>query len=342
MNINDRISNKKENFHKSLRDLVTILFAIVFGIGLEEINNTTSNYDLLFLILAYISIILSWWGYHWGTIHGPSETSILCYMIDCLLVVLYWFLINKREPISVVAILYTIMFVFYFFWEFIRCFTPINRKDHRLVKNASVANLIFSCLGGIVIFLIKSDRWPFGWYGKDIDKILTLSIIFIIVLSYRIILYIIYNARLTDESFKTVQKWDNFMEIKNQEKKLIETAKSISKKARAHLSDYKVGAAILSEAGNIYSGCNIEFDNYSNTIHAEESAICSMITNGDTKPVKIAIYTSEDKLVFPCGMCRQSLFELGGNQLEVIACNDNKTKTIKMEELMPNAFYLER
>lgn len=129
---------------------------------------------------------------------------------------------------------------------------------------------------------------------------------------------------------------------KNNEKdvKLIEKAKSISRNARVPLSGFHVGAAILSENGNIYVGCNIEFDNYTNTIHAEESAISAMVSAGDSKPIKIAVFTNADEPCFPCGMCRQSLFELGHENLEVIACNNESVKKATMGDLMPHAFHL--
>jgi len=129
---------------------------------------------------------------------------------------------------------------------------------------------------------------------------------------------------------------------KNNEKdvKLIEKAKSISRNARVHLSGFHVGAAILSENGNIYVGCNVEFDNYSNTIHAEEAAISAMVSAGDLKPIKIAVFTNADEPCFPCGMCRQSLFELGREDLEVIACNNQNAKKASMGDLMPHGFHL--
>ena len=125
------------------------------------------------------------------------------------------------------------------------------------------------------------------------------------------------------------------------ERELINKAKAVSKNARVPLSCFPVGAAILSKTGNIYTGCNIEFDNYSNTIHAEEAAISIMVSKGETQPIYIAVYTQVNKdLFFPCGMCRQSLFELGGKDLKVIACNDMKCEMKTMEELLPLGFHL--
>lgn len=123
-------------------------------------------------------------------------------------------------------------------------------------------------------------------------------------------------------------------------KELVEKAKAASMNARAHLSGFKVGAAIASEDGNIYTGCNIEFDNYSNTIHAEEAAISAFVSAGETNPLAIAVATSGHKVQFPCGMCLQSLFELGGPTLKIIACNNEKCKIKTIGELLPSGFRL--
>ena len=77
----------------------------------------------------------------------------------------------------------------------------------------------------------------------------------------------------------------------SREKELVTWAKSAAKMARPHLSNYHVGAAILANDNNIYIGANIEFDNFTNTMHAEEVALSAMIMGGATKPLGIAVYT---------------------------------------------------
>jgi cytidine deaminase len=124
-------------------------------------------------------------------------------------------------------------------------------------------------------------------------------------------------------------------------KTMIEKAKAAADFARPHLSHYRVGAAIGASDGQIYTGCNIEFDNYSNTIHAEEAALSNMASSSqDAKPIIIAVYTSGEDVAWPCGMCRQSLFEMGGNNLRVIACNDSSYEIMSIAELLPKAFKL--
>ena len=121
---------------------------------------------------------------------------------------------------------------------------------------------------------------------------------------------------------------------------LMSKAKEVSKLANVHLSQYSVGAAILSSNGDIAVGCNIEFDNYSNTIHAEESAISTFISSGFKEPIAICVYTNDDSPQFPCGMCRQSLFEFGGRELIIIASNQSTSIKKSIKELLPFAFEL--
>lgn len=123
---------------------------------------------------------------------------------------------------------------------------------------------------------------------------------------------------------------------------LIKEAKKASKYSYCKLSNFRVGAAIESSNGNIYTGNNIEFYNYSNTIHAEESAIANLFASGENKLKAIAIYTPGTKLYFPCGKCLQSLFELGGNELVVIASNDSTSEQKKIIDLLPFGFTLDK
>jgi cytidine deaminase len=121
---------------------------------------------------------------------------------------------------------------------------------------------------------------------------------------------------------------------------LLKKAKEASKKARCPLSKFVVGAALLASSGKIYCGCNVEFDNYSNTLHAEEVAIGAFVTAGEKTAKAIAIYTPA---LFPsCGMCRQSLYEIGGPELLVLASGKNKKKSWRLKALLPEAFSLSK
>lgn len=119
---------------------------------------------------------------------------------------------------------------------------------------------------------------------------------------------------------------------------LIHVAKEAAQKARCYISNFRVGVALLAKSGVIYLGCNIEFDNFSNTIHAEETAIAAAVMAGETEFEAIAVATFDKQLWYPCGMCRQSLYEICGPDLTVIACNEEEFEQKTMAELLPVPF----
>jgi len=324
--INLHDDKKNNELYKALRQLVTILFAVVLGVGLSQLEPFihTSFWDAnaFALYIAYLAVLLSWYGYHFGVIEGPAETNLLNYIIDCFLLITYWLLINDRTPFSDELVWLATMFILYITWESIRCFQENTNSYKEQIKKAILVNAIFALIILVAWLLFKeTDIW---WH---------IVLIGIILVYYRIIIYRVYLPPYKTKSLES----DNENEI---ETILINKAKAIATNALINISQFPVGAAIRSSNGKIYVGCNIEFDNLSNTIHAEESAICSMITDGEKCPTHIAVYTSSDTLWFPCGLCRQSLFELGGNDLKVIACNDNKHKVKKIGEILPEGFRL--
>jgi cytidine deaminase len=318
-------TKKNEEFYKALRQVVTILFGVVLGIGLSQLAHVKNIYDGLVLGIAYFAILSSWWGYHWGVIAGPKETNLLNYVIDCLLLICYWVLINKSSSMLNMLLWLFFMFSLYSLWEMIRSLKkrPIHEKD--AITNAFKLNTLFA-LSFLLIYLCYT-LVPLTEYVKNWFY---LSLIIFLLIIYRRLIHPVYLSYRYPANFA----YDNI------DTALIKEARLISAKAKAHISRFPVGAAILSNTGNIYVGCNVEFDNFSNTIHAEESAISALIAAGEEIPVCIAVYTSRDSLYFPCGLCRQSLFELGGNDLKVIACNDNKHIVKKMRELLPEGFHL--
>ena len=88
---------------------------------------------------------------------------------------------------------------------------------------------------------------------------------------------------------------------------LIEAALKVREHAYAPYSEFAVGAAVLTEDGNIFVGCNVENAAYGLAICAERNAIASAIAAGKRKFVAVAIAASP--LASPCGACRQFIFE---------------------------------
>jgi cytidine deaminase len=120
---------------------------------------------------------------------------------------------------------------------------------------------------------------------------------------------------------------------------LIETAAAVREKAYVPYSRFKVGAAIRSESGAVYPGCNVENVAYPQGTCAEAGAIAAMIAGGDTRIAEVAVIADSPEPVPPCGGCRQKLREFAGPEVRVtMATTDGKTLTMTMDQLLPGAF----
>ena len=117
---------------------------------------------------------------------------------------------------------------------------------------------------------------------------------------------------------------------------LIQKAIEMRSQALAPYSNYKVGAAILTESGKIFGGCNIENSSYSLTICAERVALFKAVSEGETKFKALSVSTNNAGM--PCGACRQVIWDICGN-IPILICNNNKliTKTESIR-LLPMPF----
>jgi cytidine deaminase len=118
---------------------------------------------------------------------------------------------------------------------------------------------------------------------------------------------------------------------------LIQKAREVMANAYAPYSKFKVGAALLTQSGKIYTGCNIENISYGATVCAERVALFKAVSEGEKKFSAIAIVNSSPDIVFPCGICRQCLAEFGLD-LTVIVANNTKTESYILKDLIPHAF----
>jgi len=118
---------------------------------------------------------------------------------------------------------------------------------------------------------------------------------------------------------------------------LIEAARDALANAHVPYSEYRVGAAIKTADGTVYTGCNIENANYSNSLHAEEVAIAEAIKKGHREFDRIAVTSGVRDGVTPCGMCRQTLAEFADGDLPVV-CDEGggETSEYALGELLPN------
>ena len=121
-----------------------------------------------------------------------------------------------------------------------------------------------------------------------------------------------------------------------QKKELIKKAIDVRKNAYSPYSNYKVGAALLSKSGKIYTGANYENASFGAGVCAERIALGNALSNGERDFLAICI-CGNDANITPCGICRQSLSEF--SDIEVICCNkDGDTRSNKLSNLLPNAF----
>jgi len=125
-------------------------------------------------------------------------------------------------------------------------------------------------------------------------------------------------------------------------KKLIEAAKQGMAKAYVPFSGFKVGAAVLTESGEIYTGCNIENSSFSLTCCAERTAIFKAVSSGERNFKALAVIADSTTPVSPCGSCRQVMAEFLTDDVRIyLLSKTNEIKTTSIKELLPFAFHLQ-
>jgi cytidine deaminase len=121
-------------------------------------------------------------------------------------------------------------------------------------------------------------------------------------------------------------------------RKLGKAAKMASSFAYSPYSHFRVGAALLTKSGKIFTGSNVENASYGLSVCAERVAIFKAISEGEYIFSAIAIYTNTKDFTLPCGACLQVLIEFA-KDLKVITINRyGKTKTYLLSELLPHPF----
>ncbi len=90
---------------------------------------------------------------------------------------------------------------------------------------------------------------------------------------------------------------------------LVRSAYEAAENAYAPFSKFRVGAAILTDDGSVFTGCNVENSSYGLTICAERNAVFSAVAEGHRKIKAVAIAVKSDAIPYPCGACRQVIAE---------------------------------
>ncbi len=120
---------------------------------------------------------------------------------------------------------------------------------------------------------------------------------------------------------------------------LFQAALKVREHAHAPYSRFKVGAAIETASGRVFTGCNVENAAYPQGTCAEAGAIAAMVAAGEREIARVLVVGSGDRPVPPCGGCRQKLAEFAGPEVPVtMATPAGEQRTVTMADLLPGAF----
>lgn len=119
---------------------------------------------------------------------------------------------------------------------------------------------------------------------------------------------------------------------------LIKKAQSARLQSIAPFSNFLVGAAVKTDEGKVYTGCNVESASYGLTVCAERVAIWKALSEGERHFSELAIVADTESLTPPCGTCRQIIWEFAKNATIVLGNLRGETQVVSIKELLPRAF----
>ena len=106
----------------------------------------------------------------------------------------------------------------------------------------------------------------------------------------------------------------------------------------APFSKFLVGAAVRTEDGKVYIGCNVESASYGLTVCAERVAIWKALSEGERQFTELAVVADTESLTPPCGTCRQIIWEFCKNATIVLANLRGESEIVFIRDLLPRAF----
>ena len=122
-----------------------------------------------------------------------------------------------------------------------------------------------------------------------------------------------------------------------EKQRLIDLANTVRQHAYVPYSNYRVGAAVLTKSGRVFTGVNVENASYPETMCAERVAVFKAVSEGERDLEMISVVT--DNGGSPCGGCRQVLVEFGLDTIVLIANGEGKIlKEMTVKDLLPEAF----
>jgi cytidine deaminase len=121
---------------------------------------------------------------------------------------------------------------------------------------------------------------------------------------------------------------------------LLDAARGARERAYAPYSGFPVGAAVLTEAGEIFAGGNVENASLGATICAERVALCAAVAAGHRRFTALAVVADAPDPVPPCGLCRQVVAEFSPDCVIIMANLAGRRRVLNLRELLPLAFRL--
>lgn len=119
---------------------------------------------------------------------------------------------------------------------------------------------------------------------------------------------------------------------------LMSEATKARRNSYAPYSNHKVGAAVLTQSGKIYTSGNVENGCYALTICAERGALYHAIAAGEHQFKVLAVTNGSEELIVPCGVCRQVIWELAGD-IDIVMFNSKKMiRNTKLSALYPSPY----
>jgi cytidine deaminase len=119
---------------------------------------------------------------------------------------------------------------------------------------------------------------------------------------------------------------------------LIDAATEARLQSVAPFSNFKVGAAVRTDSGKVYTGCNVESASYGLTVCAERVAIWKALSEGERHFTQLAVVADTETLTPPCGTCRQIIWEFAKGANIVFANLKGESETFHIADLLPRAF----
>jgi len=126
--------------------------------------------------------------------------------------------------------------------------------------------------------------------------------------------------------------------LSESENQLIEQATAARVRSVAPFSKFLVGAALQTDEGKVFTGCNVESASYGLTVCAERVAIWKALSEGERDFARLVIVADTEQLTPPCGTCRQIIWEFCKHATIVLANLHGRREEVHIADLLPRAF----